>query len=74
MALVTFSGYPCSGKTRRATQLKDNLECRLADPSYSGPLLKVVVLSDDTLNVDRSSYNGVVPIRVTSLLFPLTMP
>lgn len=57
MALVTFSGYPCSGKTRRATQLKDHLESRLLDPSYSGPLLKVVVLSDDTLNVDRSSYN-----------------
>ena len=65
MALVTFSGYPCSGKTRRATQLKDDLECRLADPSYSGPLLKVVVLSDDILNVERSSYNGVVPIQVT---------
>ncbi|KAN0134033.1 Chromatin associated protein KTI12 [Lactarius tabidus] len=57
MALVTFSGYPCSGKTRRATQLKDHLESRLADPSYSGSPLKVIVLSDDTLNIDRSSYN-----------------
>lgn len=57
MALVTFSGYPCSGKTRRATQLKDHLDSRLADSSYSGPPLKVVVLSDDTLNIDRSSYN-----------------
>ena len=70
MALITFSGYPCSGKTRRATQLKDHLECRLADPSYNGPLLKVVILSDDTLNVDRSSYNGAVPIRLSCLLFP----
>ncbi|KAI9442300.1 chromatin associated protein KTI12, partial [Lactarius indigo] len=57
MALVTFSGYPCSGKTRRATQLKDHLESRLADPSYSGPPFKVIVLSDDSLNVDRSSYD-----------------
>jgi protein KTI12 len=72
MALVTFSGYPCSGKTRRAAQLKDHFESRLADPSYSGPPLKVIVLSDDTLNIDRSSYNGTVPIRLTSLLLPLT--
>ena len=71
MALVTFSGYPCSGKTRRADQLKDYMESRLADPSYSGPLLKVIVLSDDTLNIDRSSYNGIVPIQPTSL--PLSL-
>ncbi|KAF8274607.1 chromatin associated protein KTI12 [Lactarius quietus] len=57
MALITFSGYPCSGKTRRATQLKDHLESRLAAPSYSGPFLKVIVLSDDSLNIDRDSYN-----------------
>jgi len=69
MALITFSGYPCSGKTRRATQLKDHLESRLADPSYSGPSFKVIVLSDDTLNVDRSSYDGVVvPVSLTPLL------
>jgi protein KTI12 len=73
MALVTFSGYPCSGKTRRATQLKDHLDSRLADSSYSGPPLKVVVLSDDTLNIDRSSYNGIVPMCLTSSLLPLTM-
>jgi hypothetical protein len=73
MALVTFSGYPCSGKTRRAAQLKGYLESRLADPSYSGPLLKVIVLSDDTLNIDRSSYDGIVPIQLTSLPLPLTM-
>ncbi|KAI6103525.1 chromatin associated protein KTI12, partial [Pisolithus sp. B1] len=32
-------------------------ESRLADPSYTGPSLSVVLLSDDTLNIDRSSYN-----------------
>jgi len=58
MALITFSGYPSSGKTRRAIQLKDHLDRRLADPSYSGlGGQKVVVLSDDSLNIDRSSYN-----------------
>jgi protein KTI12 len=61
MALVTFSGFPSSGKTRRATQLKEHLEARLADPSYNGQGLKVVILSDDSLNIDRSSYDGAVP-------------
>ena len=66
MALVTFSGYPSSGKSRRAIQLKDHLDRRLADPS-SNPLRQVLVLSDDTLNIDRSSYNGTVPV-------PLCLP
>ncbi|THH04705.1 hypothetical protein EW146_g10111 [Bondarzewia mesenterica] len=57
MALITISGYPCSGKTKRADQVKAGLEERLKDPSYEGPSLKVVVLSDDVLNVDRSSYD-----------------
>ncbi|KAI0305651.1 chromatin associated protein KTI12 [Multifurca ochricompacta] len=57
MALVTFTGYPSSGKTHRAIQLKGHLDRRLTDPSYSGPKLKVIVLSDDALNIDRSSYN-----------------
>lgn len=57
MALITISGYPSSGKSQRAAQLKRHLESRLADPSYTGPTLSVVLLSDDTLNIDRSSYN-----------------
>ncbi|KAI6131936.1 chromatin associated protein KTI12 [Pisolithus thermaeus] len=57
MALITISGYPSSGKSQRAAQLKRHLESRLADPSYIGPSLSVVLLSDDTLNIDRSSYN-----------------
>ena len=59
MALITISGYPCSGKSQRAVQIKQHLEARLADPSYNGPTLSVVVLSDDNLNIDRSAYNGV---------------
>ncbi|EIN11621.1 chromatin associated protein KTI12 [Punctularia strigosozonata HHB-11173 SS5] len=57
MALITVSGYPSSGKTRRAEQLRAHLEQRLADPSYIGPKLKVVVVSDDTLSLPRSVYN-----------------
>jgi protein KTI12 len=58
MALITFSGFPSSGKTRRANQLASHFEQRLADPSYAGPKLQVVILSDDNLNVDRAAYNG----------------
>ncbi|KAG9315484.1 chromatin associated protein KTI12 [Chiua virens] len=57
MALITISGYPCAGKTRRATQIKDHLERRLADPSYTGPSLTVTVISDDALNIPRSAYD-----------------
>lgn len=58
MALVTISGYPCSGKTRRAEQIKRALEQRLQSTTYTGPRLKVSILSDDTLNLSRTSYNG----------------
>ncbi|KAI0745976.1 chromatin associated protein KTI12 [Earliella scabrosa] len=57
MALITISGYPCSGKSQRAEQLRAHLEAKLQDPSYEGPQLKVVVISDDTLNISRSVYN-----------------
>ncbi len=60
MALITFSGYPSSGKTRRAIQLKDHLDHRLADLSCTGQRQKVVILSDDSLNIERSSYDGAV--------------
>ncbi|PCH36115.1 chromatin associated protein KTI12 [Wolfiporia cocos MD-104 SS10] len=57
MALITVSGYPSSGKSRRAEQLKTHLEARLRDPGYAGPNLKVSVVSDDVLNIDRQVYN-----------------
>jgi len=57
MALITFSGYPSSGKTRRAIQLKDYLDRHLLDPPYNGQAQKVVILSDNSVNIDRSSYD-----------------
>jgi protein KTI12 len=56
MALITISGYPCSGKSTRAAQIRDSLEHCLNDSSYGGPLTKVVVLSD--VNLDRTVYDG----------------
>ena len=61
MALITITGYPSSGKTRRAQQLKQYLESKLAGQEYRGPTLKVVVLSDDDLNLSRSVYDGIYP-------------
>ncbi|EJU01920.1 chromatin associated protein KTI12 [Dacryopinax primogenitus] len=57
MACITISGYPCSGKSRRAHQLKSYLEQRLEDPAYEGPKLNVSVVSDTDLNIDRAVYN-----------------
>lgn len=59
MALITISGYPCSGKSRRAQQLKSALESRLQDPNYAGPQLHVSILSDESLNISRDAYKGV---------------
>ncbi|KAH9839280.1 chromatin associated protein KTI12 [Rhodofomes roseus] len=56
MALITISGFPSSGKSRRAHQIKAHLESRMQEPSYSGPRLKVSIISDDELNIDRSVY------------------
>jgi len=58
MALVTISGFPCSGKTTTAQQIRASFEQLLQDENYQGPLSKVVLLSDDTLDLSRSAYNG----------------
>ena len=58
MALVTITGFPCSGKSRRVDQIRAHLETRLTDPGYTGPHVKVKILSDDTLNITRSVYDG----------------
>lgn len=58
MALITVTGYPCSGKTRRVHQLTDHLEAQLRLPENSQLGLKIVVISDDSLNLPRSVYNG----------------
>ncbi|KAG0701902.1 chromatin associated protein KTI12 [Suillus ampliporus] len=54
MALITFSGYPSSGKSRRASQIYDFFSSSLQS---SNPQLKVKVISDDDLAIDRASYD-----------------
>lgn len=58
MALITFTGYPASGKSRRAQQLLSHLNARLQSPTYGGPQLKLLIVSDRGLNIPRSAYDG----------------
>lgn len=57
MALVTITGFPCSGKSTRAQQLKQYFEKRLKKPEYDGPALEVVVVDDESSHVPRSTYD-----------------
>jgi protein KTI12 len=58
MALVTISGFPCSGKTTRAKQIKAEFERRLAAPEYKGPSYRVVIVDDEGSNVSREAYDS----------------
>lgn len=58
MALVTISGFPCSGKSTRARQLAEYFETRLRDPAYSGEKFDVIVVDDPSCHVARSAYDG----------------
>jgi protein KTI12 len=58
MALVTISGFPCSGKSTAARALAEHFTTRLGEPSYTGPKLRVVVVDDESNHVPRSTYDG----------------
>jgi protein KTI12 len=53
MALITITGFPSSGKSTRANEIKLFLEEKLQG------LKNVLVISDDSLNIPRSAYNGI---------------
>jgi len=57
MALITISGYPSSGKSRRVTQLQGYLTTQLQCPMYEGPYHTIEVISDDTVDLERSVYD-----------------
>ncbi|XP_058501819.1 protein KTI12 homolog isoform X2 [Solea solea] len=50
MPLIVMSGFPCSGKTRRAKELKDYFE--------QSSKLKVHIVGDEALGVDKNSVYG----------------
>ncbi|KAF2643928.1 RNA polymerase II elongator complex subunit [Massarina eburnea CBS 473.64] len=63
MPLVLISGYPSSGKTTRALQLKDFFESKIASKIASETSdarvskLKVHLINDQSLGVSRSVYH-----------------
>ncbi|KAF2858402.1 chromatin associated protein KTI12 [Piedraia hortae CBS 480.64] len=52
MPLILISGFPCSGKTYRSTQLIQDLQ-RLAGDSY-----EIIHLTDSSLNITPSVYTN----------------
>ncbi|ORY89047.1 chromatin associated protein KTI12 [Leucosporidium creatinivorum] len=59
MALVTLVGFPSSGKSTRAQELSAFLAAKLALPSTPPAIarLKTVVINDESLGLDKSSYD-----------------
>ncbi|SCV71687.1 BQ2448_3275 [Microbotryum intermedium] len=59
MALVTFVGYPSSGKSTRAQELQQLLAAKLAHPSTAPHLakLQVVVINDESLHISKGAYD-----------------
>lgn len=58
MALVTFAGFPASGKSIRARELEGFLQTKLATSAPALARLKVIVVSDEGLELSRSTYDG----------------
>ncbi|PLW05195.1 hypothetical protein PCANC_21265 [Puccinia coronata f. sp. avenae] len=58
MALVILSGFPCSGKTTRAHQIKEMLESKLAQEANDHVAMRnVAIINDELLGVTRSAYD-----------------
>lgn len=58
MALITVTGFPLSGKSTRVAQIQKYIQSKLNDSEYSGSIQKVVIVSDDSLRIPRSVYDG----------------
>jgi protein KTI12 len=56
---VLISGYPSSGKTTRANQLREFFESKIASDTADARVgrLKVHLINDQTLGVSRSVYH-----------------
>lgn len=59
MSLITFTGYPSSGKSTRALQLEKFLQQKqaLASTDSSFKRMKVVTINDESLGLDKSVYD-----------------
>lgn len=55
MPLIVLTGYPSSGKSKRATEIAEYLRNRLQAENRS---MKIHVVNDESLNVSKSAYKG----------------
>ncbi|KAI8324225.1 protein KTI12 [Martensiomyces pterosporus] len=56
MPLIMMTGYPSSGKSTRAAELKQLFEERLSQPEHKHRTLSVQIVSDATLGIPHSAY------------------
>lgn len=70
MALITISGFPCSGKSTRALQLQQDFLARLSSPEYTGPKLRVIIVDDESNHVPRSVYDSELETSQLSQIGP----
>ena len=59
MALITISGFPCSGKSQRAHELSQYMAGKIQDLGLEGIFRSVQIISDDVLGLQRSVYDGI---------------
>ncbi|KAF9478639.1 chromatin associated protein KTI12 [Pholiota conissans] len=55
MALITIAGFPASGKSSRAHQLKAALDARIQ--GHDAPFKRVAILDDNALGLSRACYD-----------------
>ncbi|KAJ6257951.1 hypothetical protein Dda_7741 [Drechslerella dactyloides] len=64
MPLIMMSGFPASGKTTRANQIKDFFESKISELSPTDPRvarLKVHIVSDESLGLSTEVYREARP-------------
>lgn len=55
MPLIIITGFPSSGKTQRANEIKDFLTSRLEQEKKS---FRIHVINDESLHIPKEAYNG----------------
>ncbi|QSL64309.1 hypothetical protein MERGE_001609 [Pneumocystis wakefieldiae] len=58
MPLVVFTGYPSSGKTQRALELKKEL-CNRIELYEGNPPFEVILINDESLGIKKDAYGNV---------------
>lgn len=69
MALVTVSGFPSAGKTRRAHELKAFFDAKLA-AGEGAPISEVTIVDDESVHVTRAAYDGECPGATSGCVGP----